>query len=103
MIHVTDDWQRVDLLRSYSNPVVLCGVVTRDSTTEAVVRVRSVTTDPQTGAWYFEISAEQKSCHSANPPPTSERVDFIVVEVGVSAEGWQAGLTRVHSADWHRV
>eukprot|EP01046_Picozoa_sp_COSAG06_P046149 COSAG06_NODE_6495_length_2909_cov_3.721708_2_plen_868_part_01 len=102
-IHVTDDWQRVDLSRSYSNPVVLCGVVTRDSTTEAVVRVRSVTINPQTGEWYFEISAEQKSCHSANPPPTSERVDFIVVEAGVSAEGWQAGLTRVHSADWHRV
>eukprot|EP01046_Picozoa_sp_COSAG06_P007073 COSAG06_NODE_340_length_17187_cov_578.135475_1_plen_764_part_00 len=103
VIHVTDDWQRVDLSRSYSNPVVLCGVVTRDSTTEAVVRVRSVTTDPRTGLWYFEIRAEQKSCHSADPPPTSEHVDFIVVEAGVSVEGWQAGLTRVHNADWHRI
>eukprot|EP01046_Picozoa_sp_COSAG06_P017973 COSAG06_NODE_1237_length_10134_cov_17.263777_1_plen_1586_part_10 len=103
VIHVTDDWQRVDLTGSYSNPVVLCGVVTRDSTTEAVVRVRSIATDPRTGMWYFEIAAEQKTCHSAEPPPTSEHVDFIVVEAGVSTEGWQAGLTRVHDADWHRV
>ena len=103
LVHVTDDWQRVDLSGSYSNPIVLCGVVTRDSTTEAVVRVRSVTTDPRSGSWYFEIAAEQKSCHSSDPPPTSEHVDFIVVEASVSVEGWQAGLTRMHDADWHRV
>eukprot|EP01046_Picozoa_sp_COSAG06_P028143 COSAG06_NODE_2519_length_6729_cov_5.857919_3_plen_1539_part_01 len=103
VIHVTDDWQRVELSRSYINPIILCGVVTRDSTTEAVVRVRSVTTDPRTGTRYFEMRAEQKTCHSADPPPTSEHVDFIVVEAGVSVEGWQAGLTRVHNADWHRI
>jgi len=57
----------------------------------------------RTGTWYFEIRAEQKSCHSAIPPPTSEHVDFIVVEAGVSMEGWQAGLTRVNNADWHRI
>ena len=48
------------------------------------------------GAWYFEIAAEQKSCHFAQPPPTSEHVNYIVVEGGVSSEGWQAGLMTVH-------
>ena len=103
IVHVTDDWQRVGLTGSYTNPVVLCGVVTRDSTTQAVVRVRSVTTDPRTGSWYFEIAAEQKPCHFAQPPPTSEHVGFIVVEAGVSAEGWQAGTLRVHDTEWHRT
>lgn len=103
VIHVTDEWQRVDISGSYHNPVVLCGVVTRDSTTEAVVRVRNVVQDATSGSRYFEVAAEQKSCHSANPPPTSERVDYIVVEAGVSTEGWHAGLTRVRDAQWHRI
>jgi hypothetical protein len=103
IVHVTDEWQRVDLTSSYTNPVVLCGVVTRESTTQAVVRVRSVATDPHSGAWYFEIAAEQKSCHFAQPPPTSEHVDYIVVDGGVSTEGWQAGIVRVHDAAWHRT
>lgn len=102
-VRVTDNWQRVDLSGSYTNPIVLCGVVTRESTTQAVVRVRNVRADPQTGAWYFEVVAEQKHCHFAQPPPISELVDFIVVEAGVSAEGWQAGIVRVHDTEWHRT
>eukprot|EP01045_Picozoa_sp_COSAG04_P022405 COSAG04_NODE_2527_length_3972_cov_3.396463_1_plen_1287_part_10 len=101
-VHVTDSWQSVALRHSYTRPVVICGIVTRMSTTAAVVRVRSLQMD-DSGTWHFEIRAEQKSCHFATPPPTSERVSFLVVEVGVSAEGWQAGIARVHDQEWHRV
>ena len=101
--YATEEWRRIDLMRSYGQPIVLTGVVTRASTTQAVVRVRSVMTDPQSGAWYFEISAEQKSCHFARPPPTSEQVSYLVVEGGVSGEGWQAGKSRVRNTEWYRI
>ena len=65
--------------------------------------MRSVASDPHSGSWYFEVAAEQKSCHFAQPRPTSEHVDFIVVEGGESMEGWAAGIVRVHDTDWHRV
>jgi hypothetical protein len=55
------------------------------------------------GAWSFEVRAEQKSCHFAKPPPTTERVSYLVVEAGVSKEGWQAGMIRAYDREWHRV
>ena len=67
-----------------------------------MVRVRSVSRSSD-GSWSFEITAEQKSCHLARAPPTSERVDFIVVEAGLSVEGWQAGKVRVHDTGWYRT
>jgi hypothetical protein len=55
------------------------------------------------GIWSFEVRAEQKSCHFAKPPPTTERVSYVVVDAGVSEEGWQAGVIRAHDREWHRV
>jgi hypothetical protein len=77
-------------------------VLTRQSTAQAVVRVRNVAMDLG-GIWSFEIRAEQKSCHFAKPPPTAERVSYLVVEAGVSEEGWQAGVIRTRDREWHRV
>ena len=102
LVHVTDDWQSVALAHSYVKPVVICGVVTRKSTTAAIVRMRELKMDSG-GTWRFEIRAEQKQCHFATPPPTAEEVSFLVVEAGVSEEGWQAGMVRVHDRDWLRV
>eukprot|EP01045_Picozoa_sp_COSAG04_P001346 COSAG04_NODE_44_length_31776_cov_9.320769_3_plen_991_part_00 len=101
-VAVTDSWQRVVLTESYSNPVVICGVITRLSTTQALVRVQRVRMD-SSGVWSFDVRAEQKSCHFATPPPSREQVSYLVVEAGVSAEGWQAGLVRVDDLEWHRV
>lgn len=103
IVHVTDSWQRIELLGTYSNPIVMCGITTRQYTTQAIVRVRNVARDLDTGSWQFEVAAERKACHFAQAPPTSEQVDFIVIESGVSAEGWQAGIVHVHDTDWHRV
>jgi hypothetical protein len=55
------------------------------------------------GAWSFEVRAEQKSCHFAKPPPIAERVSYLVVEAGLSEEGWQASMIRAHNREWHRV
>eukprot|EP01045_Picozoa_sp_COSAG04_P013769 COSAG04_NODE_994_length_8876_cov_9.074763_2_plen_2355_part_01 len=102
LIHVTDDWQGIALAHSYVKPVVICGVVTRKSTTAAIVRMRELKMDSG-GTWRFEIRAEQKQCHFATPPPTAEEVSFLAVEAGVSSEGWEAGMVRVHDREWHRV
>ena len=94
---VADEWQRINLSGSYNRPIVLCGVVTLR------VWVRSVAMDRASGTWHFDIAAEQKACHFAQPPPTSEHVNFIVIEGGVSVEGWHAGLTTVRDSEWKRI
>ena len=99
---VTDDWERISLTGAYANPIVLIGAVSRESTTQSVVRLRNVEMSVS-GLWSFELKAEQKSCHFALPPPSLERVSYLVAEGGVSSEGWQAGTTRVSSGEWHRV
>jgi hypothetical protein len=102
-IDVTDAWQRISLHgSSYTRPLVFTGVLTRRSTAQAVIRLRSVAME-NSGVWSFEIRAEQKSCHFAKPPPTAERVSYLVVEAGVSEEGWQAGVLRAHDREWQRV
>ena len=102
LVYVTDSWQRVQLHRSYTHPVVIAGVITRQSTTQAIVRLQNVEMDPG-GSWSFEIRAEQKSCHFAMPPPSQEQASFLVLQAGISAEGFQAGIMRVHDVEWHRV
>jgi hypothetical protein len=102
VLHITDSWQRVALHGSYTTPLVFIGVLTRQSTAQTVARLRNVAMAAG-GAWSFEVQAEQKSCHFAKPPPTAERVSYLVVEAGVSAEGWQAGVIRSHDREWHRV
>jgi hypothetical protein len=82
--------------------VVLCGVLTRQSTAQAIIRLRHVAMD-SSGIWSFEIRTEQKSCHFANPPPTVERVSYLVVEAGVSENGLQAGAIRAFDREWRRV
>jgi hypothetical protein len=102
LIHITDAWQQVLLHGSYRHPVVFLGVLTRQSTAQAVVRLRNVAMDLG-GTWSFDVRAEQKSCHFAKPPPTAERVSYLVVDAGVSEEGWQAGVIRARDREWHRV
>jgi hypothetical protein len=101
-VHIIDTWQRIFLRGSYDYPLVYSGVMTRQSTAQAIVRLQSVSMD-SSGIWSFAIRAEQKSCHFAKPPPTVERVSYLVVEAGVSIEGWQAGVIRVYDREWHRV
>ena len=102
VLTITDSWQIVHLQGSYTAPVVLCSVITRQSTTQAVVRVRHVSRD-RAGMFSFEIRAEQKSCHVATPPPSLEQASYMVLEAGVSAEGWQAATVRLHDTRWTRV
>ena len=102
IVHVTDSWQRIQLQGRYAHPVVLVGVITRQSTTQAIVRLRNIAMDAA-GVWSFEIRVEKKSCHFAMPPPSREQASFLVLEAGVSAEGFQAGIKRVHDVEWHRV
>jgi hypothetical protein len=104
VVDLTDAWQRIPLQSgsSYTHPLVFTGVLTRQSTAQAVVRLHNVAMD-STGQWSFEVRAEQKSCHFARPPPTDERISYLVLEAGVSEEGWQAGLIRVHDREWRRV
>jgi hypothetical protein len=103
VIDVTDSWQRISLHgSSYTRPLVFTGVLTRQSTAQAVIRLRNIGMD-SSGLWSFEIRAEQKSCHFAKPPPTAESVSYLVVEAGVSEEGWQAGVLRAHDREWQRV
>jgi hypothetical protein len=103
IIDVTDNWQQILLHgTSYARPVVFCGVLTRQSTAQAVVQIQNVNID-STGRWSFEVRAEQKSCHFAKPPPTMERVTYLVVETGISEEGWQAGMIRTTDREWHRI
>ena len=101
-LSATNAWQSVSLSGSYLKPVVIVGVVTRESTTQAVVRVRNLRMSTD-GTWSLELRVELKSCHFAQPPGSLEHVSFLVVDGGVSAEGWQAGITRVHDQEWHRV
>ena len=102
LTEVTGDWQRIELAGSFEMPVVFWSLLTRSSTTIAVVRIRHLQADVS-GRWSFEISAEQKQCHHAVPPPLAERTSFLVVEAGVSSQGWQAGVVRVRDQSWHRV
>jgi hypothetical protein len=98
-------WAKLESLTfagSYTVPLVFIGVLTRQSTAQAVVRLRSVAMDT-TGAWSFKVRAEQKSCHFAQPPPIAERVSYLVVEGGVSEEGWQAGVIRARDREWNRI
>jgi hypothetical protein len=102
-LEINQEWQHVELQGNYRNPIVLCGVVTRQSTTETVVRINDVQIAAGTGKWGFWIMAEHKSCHITRPPRSTERVSYLVVEAGVSAQGWNAGKIRVHDTNWHRV
>jgi hypothetical protein len=103
IIDITDSWQHVTIRgTTFTQPLVFFGVLTRQSTALAVVRLRGMAMDAS-GVWSFEVRAEQKSCHFADPPPTAERVSYLVVEAGVSVEGWQAGQIRVHNREWSRV
>eukprot|EP01051_Picozoa_sp_SAG22_P000952 SAG22_NODE_31_length_27697_cov_7.384376_23_plen_173_part_00 len=100
---MTDGWQTVALRGSYSRPVVFCNLLSRSSTTQAFIRVGNLQAD-LAGAWSFEVKAEQKSsCHLADPPPLAELASFLVAEAGLSAEGWQAGILRVHDEEWYRA
>ena len=99
---VTDTWQHITLQLPYRLPVVMCGVITRYATTQAIVRVRKVAMDIS-GAWSFEVRAEQKSCHFAAPPPALEHISYLVTETGVFEEGWQAGIIQIDDLEWHRV
>jgi hypothetical protein len=70
IINVTDTWQLIQLRGvSYNRPLVFCGVLSRQSTAQAVVRLQNVQMNSG-GAWSFEVRAEQESCHFAEPPPT---------------------------------
>jgi hypothetical protein len=103
VIAITDSWQRVLLTSSaYTRPIVFTGVLSRQSTAQAVLRIGDVKMD-ESGRWSFTIRAEQESCHFAKPPSTAERVSYLVVEAGVSQEGWQAGGIRIDDQEWHRV
>jgi hypothetical protein len=101
-IHVTDEWQRILLHGSYIRPVVICGGLSRQSTAQAVIRLGNVNMEAG-GTWSFTIFVEQKSCHFASPPPISELVSYLVVEGGLSSDGWQAGLLRAYDREWNRV
>jgi hypothetical protein len=102
VIEITDGWQLISLMQSYTKPVVFAGVLTRQSTAQAVIRIRTVEMGSN-GVWSFEVRAEQKSCHFARPPPTAERASYLVVEAGLSTEGWQASVIRAHDREWRRV
>jgi hypothetical protein len=103
VIAIVDAWQHISLRgSSYTRPLIFTGVMTRKSTAQAIIRIKNVHMD-SSGGWSFEIRAEQKSCHFAKPPPTAEHVSYLVIEAGVSEEGWQAGLIRVHDREWRRV
>eukprot|EP01051_Picozoa_sp_SAG22_P002093 SAG22_NODE_89_length_21278_cov_16.698758_12_plen_1385_part_00 len=101
---VTDSWQQIAVHGNYKTPLVFISLLSRQSTTEAVIRLRRVQRD-MAGKWSFEIRAESlSSCHFAGPPALSEQADFLVVEAGLlGTSGTQAGLTKVHDPDWHRV
>eukprot|EP01051_Picozoa_sp_SAG22_P006925 SAG22_NODE_469_length_10143_cov_5.595181_7_plen_1082_part_00 len=101
-MHVTDAWQQVALHGSYNRPLVFAGIMSRRSTTQAVLRIGSVEAT-LSGAWSFRVKAEQKSCHLADPPPLSEFASYFVVEAGAAPEGWQAGMVPAHDEEWHRV
>jgi hypothetical protein len=102
MIDITDAWQHIPIGGAFARPIVFCGVLTRQSTAQAVVRTQNVMMD-SSGKWSFEVRAEQKSCHFAKPPPTAERVSYLVVEAGISEDGLQAGVIRIRDREWHRV
>jgi hypothetical protein len=100
---VTDAWQQIELQSTYSAPIVQCGVITRESTTQAIVRVQNLRMD-DSGRWSFEVKAEFKSCHFGTAAASFEQISFLVVEAGISlTEGWQAGRVRVYDREWHRV
>jgi len=101
-VTVRDAWQRVPLRHVYVRPIVVCGVNTRGSTTQAVTQIRRLEAASD-GTWSFDVRASQRSCHFANPPATAEHMSYIVVEAGACAEGWQAGVLRVYDDQWHRV
>ena len=103
-VTVTDSWQTILLHGVYSHPLVFLGVLSRQSTAQAVVRLGNLReVQPGSGIFSFEARVEQRSCHFAQPPPASELVSYIAVEGGVSAGGWQAGAIRVQSQEWSRV
>jgi hypothetical protein len=45
VVTISDTWQTVPLQGSYAKPIVLCSIITRQSTTSAIVRVRNVQID----------------------------------------------------------
>ena len=86
VVTVRDAWQRVPLRHVYVRPIVVCGVNTRGSTTQAVTQIRRLEAASD-GTWSFDVRASQRSCHFANPPATAEHMSYIVVEAGACAEG----------------
>ena len=100
-VGATDEWQTIVLAGSYTRPLIFCGVLSRSSTIQATVRVQNLRVD-LSGKWKFEIKAEQKACHLADPPPLAELISYLVVEAGLAPEGWQAGVLRVRNEEWHR-
>ena len=103
IVHISDAWQTIELNGEYSKPVVICGPLTRSSTTQAIVRVRPMQMGAS-GTWSFAVRAEQKKCHKIEPPLLAERVSYLVVEAGEDLTGgWQAGKVRVADKEWHRA
>ena len=103
ILRLTDGWQTVTLRGSYARPLAFCNLLSRSSTTQAFIRVGNLQAD-RSGSWSFDVKAEQKSsCHLADPPPLAEVASFLVVEAGLAAEGWQAGMIRVYEEEWHRA
>ena len=103
-VNATDTWQHVQLHQPFKTPVVLCSVLTRESTTQAVVRIRNVR-QTSGGFWGVEVRIERKFCHFSNSGQGQymQRVNLLVVEGGISSDGWQASILTVHDREWHRV
>ena len=87
-VDVTATWQKVTLNGNFEIPLVFSGILSRQIATKAAIRLRNVVADAH-GVWSFEIRAEQKLCHRAHTSSIAERVSYLVVEAGISMEGWQ--------------
>ena len=87
-------------------PLILCTVVSRQSTTVSVVRIRNVQVGAG-GEYGFEIRTEQRACHYAEPPAVqgnmlqSNSYDDVESHFMKAALTQSAMLLQSLSALWH--
>eukprot|EP01051_Picozoa_sp_SAG22_P004156 SAG22_NODE_215_length_14950_cov_4.960676_7_plen_1457_part_00 len=102
VVTVANTWLRIELQGSYTRPLVFVSALSRQSNSQAVVRVGNIHVSVS-GRWSFQIRAEEKSCRRTELTQLSERASFLVIEAGFVSGSCQASLLRVENPEWHRV
>lgn len=87
-LQVSSEWQQIELINWYEDPVVIIGPPTSREADEVVVRVRGLQHGSRDGidcvGWCFQLKLQEPACGDATSDGThrTEGVSYLVIEKG---------------------